>query len=32
MPGLIACGRRWDIGSDDLVFPGIGESLMRSVW
>ncbi|ELU06110.1 hypothetical protein CAPTEDRAFT_162985 [Capitella teleta] len=32
MPGLRACGRRWDIGSDDLVFPALGELLTRTAW
>ncbi len=32
MPGLVACGRRWDIGSDDFVFMGIGEAVVRGFW
>ena len=29
MPAMIACGRRWPIGSDDLVFPGIFSLIVR---
>ena len=29
MPTMVACGRRWPIGSDDLVFPGIASLLVR---
>uniref|UniRef100_A0A3B5KZK0 Diacylglycerol lipase-beta n=1 Tax=Xiphophorus couchianus TaxID=32473 RepID=A0A3B5KZK0_9TELE len=31
MPGMVAFGRRWGIASDDLVFPGSFELLLR-VW
>uniref|UniRef100_A0A8C6SLQ4 Diacylglycerol lipase-beta n=1 Tax=Neogobius melanostomus TaxID=47308 RepID=A0A8C6SLQ4_9GOBI len=29
MPGMVAFGRRWGIASDDLVFPGSFEMLIR---
>ncbi len=32
MPGLIACNRRWDVGSDDLVYPGFAEVVLRGIW
>ncbi|CAC5378638.1 DAGL [Mytilus coruscus] len=32
MPGLIAFGRKWGIGSDDFVFPGILEIFCRVIW
>ncbi|XP_056017881.1 diacylglycerol lipase-beta-like isoform X2 [Ostrea edulis] len=32
MPGLIAFNRRWGIGSDDFVFPGLLEIFLRTVW
>ncbi|XP_078096718.1 diacylglycerol lipase-beta [Mustelus asterias] len=32
MPGLVAFGRRWSLGSDDLVFPGAFELLLRVLW
>ncbi|GMS87447.1 hypothetical protein PENTCL1PPCAC_9622, partial [Pristionchus entomophagus] len=32
MPALIAFGRRWRIGSDDFVFPGLTEALVRFSW
>ncbi|XP_077979551.1 diacylglycerol lipase-beta-like [Glandiceps talaboti] len=32
MPGLVACGRSWEIGSDDLVFPGMASVFIRLVW
>uniref|UniRef100_A0A0K0E1S5 sn-1-specific diacylglycerol lipase n=1 Tax=Strongyloides stercoralis TaxID=6248 RepID=A0A0K0E1S5_STRER len=32
MPALIAFGRRWNIASDDLVFPGFLESFIRFFW
>ncbi|XP_070579406.1 diacylglycerol lipase-beta-like isoform X2 [Ptychodera flava] len=32
MPGLVACGRRWEIGSDDLVFPGLASVFIRVAW
>ncbi|KAM4632018.1 diacylglycerol lipase-beta [Discoglossus pictus] len=32
MPGLLMFGRRWVIASDDLVFPGAFELLVRIIW
>ncbi|XP_067859617.1 diacylglycerol lipase-beta isoform X2 [Heptranchias perlo] len=32
MPGLVVFGRRWSLASDDLVFPGAFEVLLRVVW
>ncbi|XP_064620702.1 diacylglycerol lipase-beta-like isoform X3 [Lineus longissimus] len=32
MPGVVMFKRRWGIGSDDLVFPGIGEIIFRFLW
>ncbi|CAN2391206.1 neuroblast proliferation [Pristimantis euphronides] len=32
MPGLQLFGRRWAIASDDLVFPGAFELLVRVIW
>ncbi|NWQ76546.1 DGLB lipase, partial [Columbina picui] len=32
MPGLVAFGRRWAIGSDDFVLPGAFELFVRLVW
>lgn len=32
MPALVACGRAWEFGSDDLVFPGIASLLLRVFW
>ena len=32
MPGIIVFQRRWSVGSDDLVVPGISLSLLHSVW
>ncbi|EFX76477.1 hypothetical protein DAPPUDRAFT_306186 [Daphnia pulex] len=32
MPGLVAFGRRWEVASDDLVFPCLVESFMRMIW
>uniref|UniRef100_UPI00398F6EFC diacylglycerol lipase-beta isoform X2 n=1 Tax=Pristiophorus japonicus TaxID=55135 RepID=UPI00398F6EFC len=32
MPGLVVFGRRWSLASDDLVFPGAFELLLRVVW
>lgn len=32
MPGLMLFGRRWVIASDDLVFPGAFELLVRFIW
>ncbi|XP_075220829.1 diacylglycerol lipase-beta-like [Lycorma delicatula] len=32
MPALKLFGRKWLAGSDDLVFPGLFEIILRSVW
>lgn len=32
MPSLVAFNRRWGIGSDDFVFPGLLEVFLRFVW
>ena len=32
MPPLIACGRTWEFGSDDLVFPSSLSVFVRCVW
>lgn len=32
MPALEACGRVWEIGSDDLFFPGVTSVIIRMVW
>ncbi|XP_028989235.1 diacylglycerol lipase-beta [Betta splendens] len=32
MPGLVVFGRRWGIASDDLVFPGCVELVVRLLW
>lgn len=32
MPSLIAVGRRWEFGSDDLVFPGLVAAGIRLLW
>ena len=32
MPALRACGRSWEFGSDDLVFPGLLIILIRLIW
>ena len=32
MPALVACGRKWEIGSDDLVLPGIASIFLRTFW
>ena len=32
MPGMTIFGRRWNIASDDLFFPGLFELLFRSFW
>ncbi|XP_033123784.1 sn1-specific diacylglycerol lipase beta-like [Anneissia japonica] len=32
MPALVAFGRRWAIGSDDFVFPGITSVFIRLLW
>uniref|UniRef100_A0A3Q3VU93 Diacylglycerol lipase-beta n=1 Tax=Mola mola TaxID=94237 RepID=A0A3Q3VU93_MOLML len=32
MPGLVVFGRRWQIASDDFVFPGCFELFFRVLW
>ena len=32
MPGIFAFNRRWEIGSDDFVFPAFGELIIRIAW
>lgn len=32
MPALQAFGKKWRIGSDDLVFPYAGSILLRVFW
>ncbi|XP_071812700.1 diacylglycerol lipase-alpha-like isoform X3 [Apostichopus japonicus] len=32
MPGFIAFGRRWSVGSDDLVIPGVVMFVLHCVW
>ncbi|KAI1721517.1 sn1-specific diacylglycerol lipase beta [Ditylenchus destructor] len=32
MPSLVAFGRRWNISSDDFVFPELTEALVRIGW
>jgi sn1-specific diacylglycerol lipase len=32
MPPLVACGRTWEFGSDDLVFPSAVSVFVRSLW
>ena len=32
MPALEACGRKWEFGSDDLVFPGLASLFVRVLW
>ena len=32
MPALRAFGRKWRIGSDDLVFPYVGSIILRFCW
>ena len=32
MPPLVACGRTWEFGSDDLVFPGAVSVFVRALW
>lgn len=32
MPSLIAFGRRWNISSDDFVFPELTEAFVRLAW
>jgi len=32
MPSLEMLGRKWALGSDDLVLPGFVEAGLRSVW
>jgi len=30
MPGLVACGRRWGFGSDDLILPHIPLAIVHT--
>ena len=32
MPSLRLFGRRWAIGSDDFVFPGLASAMLRGTW
>lgn len=32
MPSMQMFGRKWLAGTDDLVFPGLLELLMRGIW
>ncbi|VDN02024.1 unnamed protein product [Thelazia callipaeda] len=32
MPSLVVFGRRWNIASDDFVFPSLSEVLVRLAW
>ncbi|EFX72758.1 hypothetical protein DAPPUDRAFT_58603 [Daphnia pulex] len=32
MPGIIVFQRRWGVGSDDLVVPGISLTLLHAIW
>lgn len=32
MPALEACGRVWELGSDDLFFPGLASAIIHGVW
>jgi len=32
MPQLVLFRRSWSIGSDDFVFPGLVDSIIRSIW
>lgn len=32
MPPMRMFGRKWLAGTDDLVFPGLLELLMRGIW
>lgn len=32
MPGIVAFRRRWSVGSDDLVVPGLFLLTMHSIW
>ncbi|XP_065203555.1 diacylglycerol lipase-beta [Planococcus citri] len=32
MPALVLLGRKWLIGSDDMVFPALFEILVRVIW
>uniref|UniRef100_A0A8D9AJR1 sn-1-specific diacylglycerol lipase n=1 Tax=Cacopsylla melanoneura TaxID=428564 RepID=A0A8D9AJR1_9HEMI len=32
MPALKMLGRKWHLGSDDFVFPGLCELLFRTIW
>ncbi|XP_046382989.1 diacylglycerol lipase-alpha-like isoform X2 [Ischnura elegans] len=32
MPGIVVFGRRWSVGSDDLVVPGVFLFLLHTIW
>lgn len=32
MPALVACGRTWEFGSDDVFFPGVSAVTVHSIW
>ena len=32
MPQLVLFNRKWSIGSDDFVFAGIADSVIRAIW
>lgn len=32
MPALEACCRKWEFGSDDMVFPGFASFIIRILW
>ena len=32
MPALVACGRTWEFGSDDIFYPGFVAVTVHSIW
>ena len=32
MPALVACGRMWEFGSDDIFCPGVAAVALHAVW
>lgn len=32
MPGIVAFRRRWSVGSDDFVVPGVFLFTIHSIW
>ena len=32
MPAMVACGRHWEFGSDDLFFPSLASIAVRCIW